>query len=128
MRSGEKRKKKPVNLIMMRRKKVSHCWATLIEVRVKAAGQYQFSMDEEERARQMQELKEGRLETEKARERVRTALNTRNERLEARNALLETKRIEMAGGKEALENIRSQQRAEAADNFLNELGLDLAKP
>lgn len=73
----------------------------------------------------MQALKEERLETERARERVQSALEKRNQKLEARRQLVEAKRIEVAGGKEALEAIRAKQRAAEADTFLDELGLSM---
>ncbi|KAI9638966.1 uncharacterized protein MKK02DRAFT_41995 [Dioszegia hungarica] len=97
------------------------------EVRTKAAGQYQFSLDEETRARQMEELKAGRLETERARERIQSVLEQRNQKLEARRQLVEAKRVELAGGVEALEAIRAKQREAAADSFLDALEEEIGK-
>lgn len=91
----------------------------LMVVRVKAAGQYQFSLDEDERARQMEELKAQRAETERARQRVHTALEQRNQKLDARRQLLEKKREEKYG-KEELERIRAERRAKEADTLLAE--------
>lgn len=68
----------------------------------------------------MEDLKAGRQDTERARARVMDALAKRNKKLDARRELLEAKRIEMAGGKEALEEIR---RAHAAETFLDSLGM-----
>jgi hypothetical protein len=69
-------------------------------------------MDEDERARQMQELREQRLETERARLRVQNALEHRNTKLDARRELIEAKRIEVAGGKEAYAAIKADQALE----------------
>jgi hypothetical protein len=84
-------------------------------------------MDEDVRAKQMEELKAGRLETERARERVQSVLHQRNERLEARRKLVEAKRIQVAGGKEAYEEMQAKRRGAEADRFLDDLGLDMGQ-
>jgi hypothetical protein len=55
-------------------------------------------------------------------------MQKRNRALDARRELLEAKRIEMAGGREALEALRAKQKADAADKFLDELTLALGQP
>lgn len=75
----------------------------------------------------MEELKAGRLETERARERIQSVLEQRNQKLEARRQLVEAKRVELAGGVEALEAIRAKQREAAADSFLDALEEEIGK-
>jgi hypothetical protein len=78
------------------------------EVRSKGTGFFQFSADEEERARQMAGLEAERVETERKR-------TERREKLDERKRLVNERRRE----------IQSKQGKRKADEFLDELGLEL---
>lgn len=78
---------------------LSHYDATA-ENRAKAAGQYVFSKNEEERAAQMEALKRDRERTEKAREEKATGGDEREKMLEERRRVLAEKKKEIARRKE----------------------------
>ncbi|KAF8930235.1 hypothetical protein BGZ47_000685 [Haplosporangium gracile] len=63
------------------------------ERRARGVGFYAFSQDEEERARQMQELLEMRNQTETSRSKHRTLKDKRREEIEARKVLIQQKRL-----------------------------------
>ncbi|CAG8519433.1 13860_t:CDS:2 [Acaulospora morrowiae] len=62
------------------------------EIRTKGVGFYRFSKDEEERQKQMRELKEMRLETEMKRAGHQSIKNKRKAQLDARIAMIRSKR------------------------------------
>lgn len=80
------------------------------EVRNKGTGFFQFSADEEERRRQMAGLEEERSETEKKR-------NERQSKLDERKRQIEERRKE----------IQSKRGKRKADDFLDELGVELGE-
>ena len=100
-------------------------------VRVKGAGQYQFSLDEDKRAEQMASLKSQRQETETARENhqkragISKAQEAHKRRLEARWELIEAKRAKLYGGQEEVDRIRKEKKELAADKFLEGLEAEL---
>ena len=98
------------------------------EIRDRAAGAYQFSLDDAERARQLAELKSQRLETERARaelaeKRMTAAQEARQRRIDERMEMLERKREEKYGGKENLARLRREKAEREAEALLAEVGL-----
>lgn len=98
------------------------------EIRDRAAGAYQFSLDDDERARQLAELKSQRLETERARaelaeKRMTAAQEARQRRIDERMEMLERKREEKYGGKENLARLRREKAEREAEALLAEVGL-----
>ncbi|WWC92755.1 uncharacterized protein L201_007714 [Kwoniella dendrophila CBS 6074] len=110
----------------------AHHYDSTKEVRVKGAGQYQFSLDEEERAKQMESLASQRKETEIAREQVQqrpglsAAQEARKRKADERKALIEAKRSKLLGGEKEVERLKEDKKKKEADDFLkgleNELG------
>lgn len=96
-------------------------------VRVKGAGQYQFSLDEQRRAEQQAALKSQRHETELARAEadrrggITAAQEARKRKLEQRKAMIEAKRIQLFGGEKEVQILKEERRAREADEFLNTL-------
>ncbi|KAL1918708.1 uncharacterized protein VTP21DRAFT_2730 [Calcarisporiella thermophila] len=68
------------------------------EIRTKGVSYYKFSADEEERQRQMEELKKLRTETEQLRERHQTVKDKRRIQMEARAELIRKKRLKIGIG------------------------------
>ena len=94
----------------------------LTAVRTRAAGQYRFSLDGEQRQREMESLKTERAETVAARS---TVVQGAKRKLDARRALVEAKRAKMMGGPEALERKRQEH---AAERLLQEVSDELKAP
>lgn len=96
-------------------------------VRVKGAGQYQFSLDEQRRAEQQAALKSQRRETELARAEAgrrggqTAAQEARKKKLEGRKAMIEAKRIKLFGGEKEVQMLKEERKAREADEFLNTL-------
>jgi len=105
------------------------------EIRAKGAGFYSFSADEETRARQMQELKNVRMETERVREEigaedgasssaggkpVNRAMEKRKRELEERRKAVEAKRRKVKGLPE-----KEDKGVKEADDFLAGLEKDI---
>ncbi|OCF35207.1 hypothetical protein I317_02277 [Kwoniella heveanensis CBS 569] len=113
----------------------AHHYDSTKEVRVKGAGQYQFSLDEEARAEQMASLSAQRKETELARAQATSASNkglsaaqlAKNKKLEERKALIEAKRAKLLGGKENVEKLRQEKKAREAEEFLKGLESELGR-
>ncbi|WVF68486.1 hypothetical protein IAT40_003253 [Kwoniella sp. CBS 6097] len=113
----------------------AHHYDSTKEVRVKGAGQYQFSLDEEARAEQMASLSAQRKETESARAQASSAQSkglsaaqlTRQKKLDERKALIEAKRAKLLGGKENVEKLRTEKKAREADEFLKGLASELGQ-
>lgn len=98
------------------------------ETRARGAGVYQFSQDEEERARQMDELKRARDETEKkraesARAELTPAQQAAKRKLDERRALIEAKRQKLLGGTDAVEAARKKAQEKQAEAFLSGIQL-----
>jgi hypothetical protein len=100
-------------------------------VRTKGAGQYQFSLDEEQRAKEMASLDAQRRETEQARgEAVKrgglsAAQEIKKRKLDERRAIVEAKRIKLLGGKEEVERMRNEKREREAEQFLDSVKAEL---
>lgn len=96
-------------------------------VRVKGAGQYQFSLDGQRRAEQQAALKSQRHETELARAEagrrggITAAQEARKKKLEQRKAMIEAKRAQLFGGEEEVQMLKEERKAREADEFLNTL-------
>lgn len=96
-------------------------------VRVKGAGQYQFSLDEQRRAEQQAALKSQRHETELARAEagrrggVTAAQEARKKKLEQRKAMIEAKRAQLFDGEKEVQMLKEERKAREADEFLNTL-------
>ena len=95
-------------------------------VRDRAAGAYQFALDDETRARQLAELKAQRLETERARaelsaRRMTAAQEQRQRLIDERMVMLERKREEKYGGKENLQRLRREKAERQAEALLEEV-------
>ncbi|ORY34772.1 hypothetical protein BCR39DRAFT_514630 [Naematelia encephala] len=106
----------------------AHHYDATKEVRAKGAGQYQFSLDEEQRAEQMASLSTQREETEKARAANRglsAAQEAKKRKLDERKALIEAKRAKLFGGQEITERKREERRAAVADDFLQSVEREL---
>ncbi|ALO69294.1 hypothetical protein CNG02930 [Cryptococcus deneoformans JEC21] len=105
----------------------AHHYDSTKEVRVKGAGQYQFSLDEQRRAEQQAALKSQRHETELARAEadrrggITAAQEARKRKLEQRKAMIEAKRIQLFGGEKEVQILKEERRAREADEFLNTL-------
>lgn len=102
----------------------------LTTVRTRGAGAYQFSLDEEERARQMASLDDVRRATETAREQTASkgltpAQEARKRRLDQRRALVEAKRAKLLGGAEVVAALRAERQAQQAEDFLKEFEKEL---
>ena len=109
-------------------------------MRVKGAGQYQFSLDEDKRAEQMAALASEREKTIKAREETskgfNKAMEDRKRKLDARRELIQAKRIQVLGREEVekldrerkveLDRLEEERKGREAEDFLkgieNELG------
>nr|KIR88699.1 hypothetical protein I308_00778 [Cryptococcus tetragattii IND107] len=104
-----------------------HHYDSTKEVRVKGAGQYQFSLDEQRRAEQQAALKSQRHETELARAEagrrggITAAQEARKKKLEQRKAMIEAKRAQLFGGEEEVQMLKEERKAREADEFLNTL-------
>ncbi|OXB35919.1 hypothetical protein J007_04334 [Cryptococcus neoformans] len=104
-----------------------HHYDSTKEVRVKGAGQYQFSLDEQRRAEQQAALKSQRRETELARAEAgrrggqTAAQEARKKKLEGRKAMIEAKRIKLFGGEKEVQMLKEERKAREADEFLNTL-------
>ncbi|WOO83982.1 putative protein [Vanrija pseudolonga] len=95
------------------------------EVRVRGAGAYQFSLDDEARKVQMAELNAQRNETERARAEAagRTgsaAKEAQKRRVEERRRLVEAKRAKLLGGAEVVARLRREKVERDADSLLND--------
>lgn len=102
----------------------------LTTVRTRGAGAYQFSLDEEERAKQMASLDAERRRTEQARGKTAArgmtpAQEARKRRLEERRALVEAKRAKLLGGADKVAALRAQRQAERAEEFLKDFEREL---
>jgi len=108
------------------------------EIRAKGAGFYAFSADEETRARQMEELKNARVETEKVREEVGSgegssgkpvnkAMEKRKREIEARRKAVEAKRRKLKGLPEQEDKGDKEDATgvREADDFLANLEKDI---
>ncbi|WVO21560.1 uncharacterized protein IAS62_002869 [Cryptococcus decagattii] len=104
-----------------------HHYDSTKEVRVKGAGQYQFSLDEQRRAEQQAALKSQRHETELARAEagrrggITAAQEARKKKLEQRKAMIEAKRAQLFGGEKEVQMLKEERKAREADEFLNTL-------
>ncbi|KIR68149.1 hypothetical protein I314_01643 [Cryptococcus bacillisporus CA1873] len=104
-----------------------HHYDSTKEVRVKGAGQYQFSLDEQRRAEQQAALKSQRHETELARAEagrrgdITAAQEARKKKLEQRKAMIEAKRAQLFGGEKEVQILKEERKAREADEFLNTL-------
>ncbi|WWD20278.1 hypothetical protein CI109_104754 [Kwoniella shandongensis] len=111
----------------------AHHYDASKEVRVKGAGQYQFSLDEEMRAEQMAALDVQRNETEKARAEtaqrrgMSAAQEAKKRKMDERKAMIEAKRVKLLGGEKEVERLRAEKRAKEADDFLKGLESELDK-
>ncbi|WVW86963.1 hypothetical protein I302_109019 [Kwoniella bestiolae CBS 10118] len=110
----------------------AHHYDSTKEVRVKGAGQYQFSLDEETRAEQMASLASQRQETENARLKANqkglsAAQEARKRKVDERKALIEAKRAKMLGGEREVERLRDEKRKKEADDFLKGLESELGE-
>ncbi|WVQ96031.1 hypothetical protein IAU59_003131 [Kwoniella sp. CBS 9459] len=113
----------------------AHHYDSTKEVRVKGAGQYQFSLDEEARAEQMASLSAQRKETEAARAQADSAQKkglsaaqlAKQRKLEERKALIEAKRAKLLGGKDKVEQLRVEKKAREADEFFKSLESELGQ-
>ncbi|WWC73730.1 uncharacterized protein I206_107702 [Kwoniella pini CBS 10737] len=104
----------------------AHHYDSTKEVRVKGAGQYQFSLDETTRADQMASLASQRNETEKARSAVAqrglsVAQEARKRKADERKALIDAKRAKMLGGQHEVERLKEEKKRKEADDFLKGL-------
>ncbi|ORX37755.1 ribosomal protein L24e-domain-containing protein [Kockovaella imperatae] len=109
----------------------AHHYDSTKEVRAKGAGQYQFALDEDERAEQMAALKAQREETEAARKQaagqrsgLSAAQEARKRKMEERRAAIDAKRNKLLGGQEAVNRLRAEKRAGEADRLLSEMRVD----
>ncbi|KLT46559.1 hypothetical protein CC85DRAFT_306233 [Cutaneotrichosporon oleaginosum] len=104
----------------------AHHYDSTKEVRVRGAGAYQFSLDEEKRAEQMASLDAERLVTERAQREatkrggLSAARQAYSDRIEARRTLVEAKRAKLLGGPKKLEELRQQRREEEATKLLDD--------
>ncbi|KAK8849650.1 hypothetical protein IAR55_004985 [Kwoniella newhampshirensis] len=111
----------------------AHHYDASKEVRVKGAGQYQFSLDEEKRAEQMAALDAQRSETEKARAEtaqrrgMSAAQEAKKRKMDERKAMIEAKRVKLLGGEKEVERLRAERRAKEADEFLQGLESELGQ-
>jgi large subunit ribosomal protein L24e len=102
-------------------------------VRVRGAGAYQFSLDEEKRAEQMASLDAERLATERAQMEAKrrgglsAARQAYTDRVEARRERVEAKRAKLLGGPEKLAELRRQRREEEATKFLDDFEVELRR-
>ncbi|OCF73238.1 hypothetical protein I204_06469 [Kwoniella mangroviensis CBS 8886] len=111
----------------------AHHYDSTKEVRVKGAGQYQFSLDEETRAEQMASLASERQETEDARSKaaqsqrkgLSAAQEARKRKADERKALIEAKRAKMLGGEKEVERLREEKSKRETDDFLKNLENEL---
>ncbi|WWC95795.1 hypothetical protein V866_002661 [Kwoniella sp. B9012] len=111
----------------------AHHYDSTKEVRVKGAGQYQFSLDEETRAEQMASLASQRQETENARSKatqsqqkgLSAAQEARKRKADERKALIEAKRAKMLGGEKEVERLREERRQRKTEDFLRNLENEL---
>ncbi|WVQ79226.1 hypothetical protein IAT38_001322 [Cryptococcus sp. DSM 104549] len=105
----------------------AHHYDASKEVRIKAAGQYQFSLDEAQRAEQMASLKAERAETERKRAEtvqrngLSAAQEAKKRKVEERRAVIEAKRLKLLGGEEAVAKLRKEKEEAAAEAFLKGL-------
>ncbi|WWC65815.1 uncharacterized protein I303_108437 [Kwoniella dejecticola CBS 10117] len=114
----------------------AHHYDSTKEVRVRGAGQYQFSLDEDTRAEQMASLASQRKETEQARSQqvqrgLSAAQEARKRKADERKALIDAKRAKMLGGPQEVERLREERKKAEADAFLkgleDELGTSTVK-
>lgn len=117
-------------MIQQRKVRTSRKGDELTSVRTRGAGAYQFSLDDEERAKQMASLDAERRMTEHARGKMAArgltaTQEARRRRLEERRALVEAKRAKLLGGAEKVAALRAQRQAERAEEFLKDLEREL---
>ncbi|WVR08084.1 hypothetical protein IAU60_005130 [Kwoniella sp. DSM 27419] len=113
----------------------AHHYDSTKEVRVKGAGQYQFSLDEEARAEQMASLAEQRKQTESARASSSSAQTkgmsaaqlAKQKKMDERKALVEAKRAKLLGGESAVQRLRQEKKAREAEDFLKGLEDELER-
>ncbi|ODN72929.1 hypothetical protein L202_08344 [Cryptococcus amylolentus CBS 6039] len=109
----------------------AHHYDSNKEVRVKGAGAYQFSLDEDLRAQQQAALKASRQETEQARAKasqrggLTAAQEARKRKIDERKAMIDAKRAKLLGGEEEVERLPKEKKAKEADEFLKGLELEL---
>lgn len=102
-------------------------------MRVRGAGAYQFSLDEEKRAEQMASLEAERIATEQARSGamqrggLSAARQAHKNRVEKRRDLVEAKRAKLLGGPEKLAELRRQRREEEAVKFFEDFEDELRR-
>ncbi|BEI84962.1 hypothetical protein CcaverHIS002_0503630 [Cutaneotrichosporon cavernicola] len=111
----------------------AHHYDSTKEVRVRGAGAYQFSLDEEKRAEQMASLDAERLATERAQGEAKqrggfsAARQAYSNRIEARRERVEAKRAKLLGGPEKLVDLRRKQREEEATKLLDDFETELRR-
>ncbi|GMK55343.1 hypothetical protein CspeluHIS016_0203990 [Cutaneotrichosporon spelunceum] len=109
----------------------AHHYDSTKEVRVRGAGAYQFSFDEDKRAEQMASLGAERLATENAQREAEkrggmsVARQAYNDRVEARRTRVEAKRVKLLGGEQKLAELRRQRGEEQATKLLEEFEVEL---
>lgn len=102
-------------------------------MRVRGAGAYQFSLDEEKRAEQMASLEAERIATEQARTEANrrgglsAARQAHKNRIEERRALVEAKRAKLLGGPEKLAELRRQKRERETAKFFEDFEDELRR-
>ncbi|RSH86548.1 uncharacterized protein EHS24_004816 [Apiotrichum porosum] len=104
----------------------AHHYDSTKEVRIRGAGAYQFSLDDEQRAAQMRSLDATRAETDAARAKrsggaTSSAQEAKKRKMAERAALVEAKRNKLLGGAGNVARMREEKRAREADNLLAEL-------
>ncbi|KAL1406453.1 hypothetical protein Q8F55_008152 [Vanrija albida] len=102
------------------------------EVRVRGAGAYQFSLDDEKRKAQMAELKAERGETERARAAAAgragsAAKEEQKRRIAERRRVVEAKRASLLGAPEVA-RLRKEKAEREADTFLHDFETELRSP
>lgn len=102
-------------------------------MRVRGAGAYQLSLDEDKRAEQMASLDAERLATKRAqtdtkkRGGLSAARQAYSDRLESRRARVEAKRAQLLGGPEKLADARRQRREQEATQLLEDFEVELRR-
>ncbi|WRT69663.1 uncharacterized protein IL334_006653 [Kwoniella shivajii] len=107
----------------------AHHYDSTKEVRVKGAGQYQFSLDESLRSEQMASLASQRRETEEARNQslqsqtkgLSAAQEARKRKADERKAMIDAKRAKLLGGEKEVERLKEERKKKETDEFLKGL-------
>jgi hypothetical protein len=97
------------------------------QVRTRAAGQYQFSMDEAERAKQRASLDAQREETSQQRSNARLGQvqAAKKRQLDLRRAEIDAKRARLLGGQQKVDELRAAKREAQVNEFLSSFEKEL---